>query len=198
MERCPTCQARLRQDPVCPRCKTDLSGLLLIESDAAIWLRRSVALLAAGDEVQALQAVDNSLRLKQDPFASLLQGFLLRPVPPVVEEQPVQLSEEWPEQTLEEPTVQLAEELIEQVAEEEPPEQAPEELLEATVEEPLEPINALVPLAEEALQAEAPATDGVAQLDLAIRKAIEWTKKVWRKLYPLLNGQEKPPGDDKD
>ncbi len=159
MERCPTCQARLRQDPVCPRCKTDLSGLRLIESDAAIWLRRSVALLAAGDQAQALQAVDNSLRLKRDSFAFLLQGFLLRPVPSVLEEQPVQLTEEW-------------------------------------VEEPPEQINALAPLAEEALQAEAPATDGVAQLDVTIRKAIAWTKKVWRKLYPLLQRPEKPLGDD--
>ena len=195
MERCPTCQARLRQDTVCPRCKTDLSGLLAIESDAAIWLRRSVALLAAGDEAQALQAVENSLLLKRDPFASLLQGFLLRPVP-LVEEQAVQLSEELLEPVVEEePPEQAAEELLEHLVEEEPPEQATVERREPAVEETLEPINAPAPLAEEALRSEAPATDSVAQLDLTIRKAIAWAKKVWRKLYPPLAGPEVPPSD---
>ncbi len=87
MERCPTCQARLRQDPVCPRCQTDLTRLMAIESDATAWLMRSVAQLAAGDEVLALRAVEASLRLKREPLALLVHGFLLRPAPLEAEDQ---------------------------------------------------------------------------------------------------------------
>lgn len=76
MERCPTCQARLKDAPVCPRCKTDLSQPLSIQAQADAWLRRAIALLAAGDERAALVAVETSLRLKREALAVLLRGFL--------------------------------------------------------------------------------------------------------------------------
>ncbi len=76
MERCPTCQARIRDASVCPRCRTNLTSLLAIESDAATWLRQAVGRLAAGEEAQALDAVENSLRLKREPLALSLRGFL--------------------------------------------------------------------------------------------------------------------------
>jgi hypothetical protein len=76
MERCPTCQARLRDAPVCPRCKTDLTRLLDIESAATAWLHRALALLAEGNEAQVLRTLESSLRLKREPLALLVQGFL--------------------------------------------------------------------------------------------------------------------------
>jgi hypothetical protein len=76
MERCPTCQARLKDAPVCPRCKTDLSSLLSIKAQAEGWLRQAFALLAAGDADQAFAAVEQSLRLKREPLALCLLGFL--------------------------------------------------------------------------------------------------------------------------
>jgi len=170
MERCPTCQARLRQDPVCPRCKTDLTRLMAIEADAAAWLKRSVALLATGDEALALQAVEASLRLKQEPLALLVQGFLLQPatldadvvelsdfpvLPEVVKEQYEQL--DWTELPFDE----------------EEPEKIAEELPVQT--------NALVTVSEEALQEE-PATEGMPQVGVMIARIVELTKKVWRKL----------------
>jgi hypothetical protein len=78
MDRCPTCQARLREVSVCPRCKTDLGRLLSIQAQADAWLRLAVAHLAAGDEIQALHAVEASLRLKREPLAVILKGFLYR------------------------------------------------------------------------------------------------------------------------
>jgi len=172
MERCPTCQARLRQDPVCPRCKTDLTQLMAIESDAADWLKQSVALLATGDEALALQAVEASLRLKREPLALLVQGFLLRPAPSDADavepiDFPVQPEEEAKNQ------YEPVDSIVLLLDTEEP----------ATIvgEQPVQ-ANALVAVAEEVLQAEQPATEGIAQADVMLAQIIEFTKKVWRKL----------------
>lgn len=78
MERCPVCQARLKQDPACPRCRTDLSMLVAIENQAALKLGRAIAALAADNGVQALRTVEASLHLKRGPLASRLRGFLAR------------------------------------------------------------------------------------------------------------------------
>jgi hypothetical protein len=79
MERCPTCQARLREPPVCSRCGTDLSLPLAAEAKAAAKLRLAVARLAEGDIPMARQAVEESMRLKRGPLAAALRGFLLAP-----------------------------------------------------------------------------------------------------------------------
>jgi hypothetical protein len=79
MERCPTCQARIKEAPAaCPRCKTGLTLLFAIEAEAASELRRASALLAEGEDARALQAVEASLRLKREPLGQALRGFLLR------------------------------------------------------------------------------------------------------------------------
>ena len=76
MERCPACRARLRQELVCPRCRTDLARTLEIEAQADAALRRAVVRLAEGDDAQAMRALEASLRMKREPLASLLLGFL--------------------------------------------------------------------------------------------------------------------------
>ena len=169
MERCPTCQARLRQDPVCPRCKTDLTRLMAIESDAVAWLKRSIALLATGDEVLALQAVEASLRLKREPLALLVQGFLLQPA--TLDADAIELSD-FPVQP------EVVKEQYEQLDWTELPfdEEEPETIAE---EQPVQ-ANALVTVAE-VLQEE-PATEGMAQAGVMIARVVELTKKVWRKL----------------
>jgi hypothetical protein len=89
MERCPTCQARLKQDPICPRCRTDLSWLFRIESQAAARLRQAIGLLAAGEEAQALAVVEASLRLQRTPIGMALHGYLTHlAAPPSVAETP--------------------------------------------------------------------------------------------------------------
>ncbi len=169
MERCPTCQARLRQDPVCPRCKTDLTRLMAIESDAVAWLKRSIALLATGDEVLALQAVEASLRLKREPLALLVQGFLLQPA--TLDADAIELSD-FPVQP------EVVKEQYEQLDWTELPfdEEEPETIAE---EQPVQ-ANALVTVAE-VLQEE-PATEGMAQAGVMIDRIVKLTKKVWFKL----------------
>jgi len=76
MERCPNCQARLREEPVCPRCRSELAMPIEIEAQAVAAIRRAVAQLAVGDDAQAARALEASLRLKRDPLALRLLGFL--------------------------------------------------------------------------------------------------------------------------
>jgi Tfp pilus assembly protein PilF len=76
MERCPTCQARLREEPVCARCRTDLSLPLAAEAQAYAKLHRAVARLGEGDTTAAREALEESLRLKRSPLAVALRGFL--------------------------------------------------------------------------------------------------------------------------
>lgn len=76
MERCPTCQARLREAPICGRCQTDLSLPLAVEGEAAAQLRLACARLAEGNTPAARLAVEESLRLKRETLAVVLRGFL--------------------------------------------------------------------------------------------------------------------------
>ena len=76
MERCPTCQARLREQPVCPRCRTDLTWPLALEARAAARLRVAIARLAAGDRTAARRALNESLLCKRGQLARLLRTFL--------------------------------------------------------------------------------------------------------------------------
>ena len=169
MERCPTCQARLRQDPVCPRCKTDLTRLMAIESDAVAWLKRSIALLATGDEVLALQAVEASLRLKREPLALLVQGFLLQPA--TLDADAIELSD-FPVQP------EVVKEQYEQLDWTELPfdEEEPETIAEE------QPVQANAPVTVAEVLQEEPATEGMAQAGVMIDRIVKLTKKVWFKL----------------
>ncbi|CAI8892198.1 hypothetical protein [Methylocaldum szegediense] len=77
MDRCPTCQARLREEPVCARCRTDLSLPLAAEAKASVKLHHAIASLGEGDTAAAREALEESLRLKRSPLALLLRGFLV-------------------------------------------------------------------------------------------------------------------------
>ncbi|PZN78683.1 MAG: hypothetical protein DM484_12445 [Candidatus Methylumidiphilus alinenensis] len=142
---------------------------MAIESDAVAWLKRSIALLATGDEVLALQAVEASLRLKREPLALLVQGFLLQPA--TLDADAIELSD-FPVQP------EVVKEQYEQLDWTELPfdEEEPETIAE---EQPVQ-ANALVTVAE-VLQEE-PATEGMAQAGVMIDRIVKLTKKVWFKL----------------
>lgn len=76
MERCPACQARLRGESVCGRCRSDLSLAFAAEARAADRLRVAVARLAEGDAAAALDAAEESLWLKRGLLAMWLRDFL--------------------------------------------------------------------------------------------------------------------------
>jgi hypothetical protein len=78
MERCPVCRARFRDEAVCSRCGADLSALLAIETEAAAWEREAVALLAAGQWIEARQAAERALALQYSPLAAATRDFTRR------------------------------------------------------------------------------------------------------------------------
>ena len=75
MDRCPVCRARFRDEAVCSRCGTDLSALLAIEAEAAAWEREAVALLAAGQWIEARRAAERVLALQYSPLAAVARDF---------------------------------------------------------------------------------------------------------------------------
>lgn len=76
MERCPTCQARLRDESVCLRCRTDLSRPRAAKVRARLRLRAAVAHLTEGHDTLANRALDESVHLKREPLAIWLRKFL--------------------------------------------------------------------------------------------------------------------------
>lgn len=78
MERCPTCQARLRDPALCARCKTDLSQVVAIEAEARRLLGQAIGLLARDRPDEAGTTLRKSLNLKREPLALVLEGFLSR------------------------------------------------------------------------------------------------------------------------
>ena len=78
MERCPTCQARLRDPALCARCKTDLSQVVAIETEAGRLLGQAIGLLAGDRPDEARTTLRKSLTLKREPLALALEGFLSR------------------------------------------------------------------------------------------------------------------------
>ena len=78
MEHCPVCRARFRDEAVCSRCGADLSTLLAIEAEAAALERETVALLAAGQWIEARRAAERALALQYSPLASAARDFARR------------------------------------------------------------------------------------------------------------------------
>lgn len=77
MQRCPCCNARLKAEPLCPRCGADLSRALQCEQLAEAWLSVALQSLTAGQASIAIAAVKRSLSFKQTQAAGLFQDFLI-------------------------------------------------------------------------------------------------------------------------
>jgi hypothetical protein len=75
MERCPVCRARFRDEAVCSRCGADLTPLLAIEAEAVALEREAVALLAAGQWIEARRAAERVLALQYSPLAAAARDF---------------------------------------------------------------------------------------------------------------------------
>lgn len=76
MDRCPVCQARLREPPVCARCQTDLGLALAAEAVAARRLCQALQCWAAGDREAARGALEQSLAARRQPLALALRECL--------------------------------------------------------------------------------------------------------------------------
>ena len=78
MERCPCCNARLRERTVCSRCKSDLSVLISSEKAAQHWLGKSIHTYESNDITSSIAAIKISLSLKNTRLALAWRGFLIQ------------------------------------------------------------------------------------------------------------------------
>ena len=78
MERCPCCNARLRERTVCSRCKADLSALISSEQAAHNWLAKAIRHCSAENIEQSIYAVGVSLGLKKTELALVFREFLIQ------------------------------------------------------------------------------------------------------------------------
>ncbi|NOQ16275.1 MAG: hypothetical protein GQ581_04380 [Methyloprofundus sp.] len=77
MERCPCCNARLRERIVCARCQADLSVLVNLAQAAEAWLSTAMDCLAAGEFEQSISALEFSLTLNKTQLAFVFRDFMV-------------------------------------------------------------------------------------------------------------------------
>ncbi|EIC21131.1 hypothetical protein Thi970DRAFT_04819 [Thiorhodovibrio frisius] len=76
MDRCPNCRARYDCNPNCRRCGMALERLAEVEVAAERKLREAVAALADGNRSLAARLLREAQRLKSQPLAGELLGFI--------------------------------------------------------------------------------------------------------------------------
>lgn len=76
MERCPLCNARVKGNSDCPRCRADLGPLLALKSQSDVLCRQAVKALDAGDPDRAKDLALQAASCQATPFALALAGFL--------------------------------------------------------------------------------------------------------------------------
>lgn len=78
MQRCPCCNARLRDAVLCPRCRADLSAVIGTEKSAELWLSKAIQYRNDSNVEQCLDALFLSIRLKKTSLAKNLRDFLIQ------------------------------------------------------------------------------------------------------------------------
>jgi hypothetical protein len=76
-ERCPCCNARLKQAVSCPRCRADLSAIIQAEKSAEFWLSQAMQHLIDDKTEQSSVAINHSLRLKKTKVATVFREFII-------------------------------------------------------------------------------------------------------------------------
>ena len=78
MERCPCCNARLRERTVCSRCKSDLSQLINSEKTAQYRLSQAIQFHLQGNIGHCIAAIGISLGLKKIRLVVIFREFLIQ------------------------------------------------------------------------------------------------------------------------
>lgn len=78
MERCPCCNARMRETVICPRCRADLSAAIGAELSAQVWLSKAIKYCLEAKTDKSIRALDLSLHLKKTKLAVVLRDFLIK------------------------------------------------------------------------------------------------------------------------
>ncbi len=76
MERCPVCRAWFKGMPVCRRCKSDLTDLVVLEKQAEYTMMQAVQQLQVGNLSKARQFCICSETLQRTEFGAALLGFI--------------------------------------------------------------------------------------------------------------------------
>ncbi len=78
MQRCPCCNARLKEAVNCPRCKADLAQIIRAQKWAERWHQKAIACYL-NDEIQnCLDALTRSLNLQHSESAFLFRAFVIK------------------------------------------------------------------------------------------------------------------------
>ena len=78
MDRCPGCNARLRELVLCPRCKADLSAIINAEQSARFWLSKAIYYCLESKTEQGIAALNLSLGLNKTRVANVFRDFLIQ------------------------------------------------------------------------------------------------------------------------
>ncbi len=78
MQRCPCCNARIRDSALCSRCRADLSAIIETEKAAGFWLFKAIQYRKESHIEKCIDALCFSLRLKKTTLAINLCDFLIQ------------------------------------------------------------------------------------------------------------------------
>lgn len=78
MERCPCCNALLKNIRVCPRCQANLGSIIDSEQLAQHWLSKAIQYSAEKKIEQSLTALALSLHFKKTSLAIVFRDFLIQ------------------------------------------------------------------------------------------------------------------------
>ena len=78
MDRCPCCNARLREVVICPRCKADLSAIINAEQSAQFWLNKAIHYCLESKTEQSIASLHLSLCLNKTRMANVFRDFLIQ------------------------------------------------------------------------------------------------------------------------
>ena len=78
MDRCPCCNARLKEVAICPRCKADLSVIINAGQSAQVWLTRAIHYFLESKTEQSIAALELSLCLNKTRMAEVFRDFLIQ------------------------------------------------------------------------------------------------------------------------
>jgi len=78
MERCPCCNARLKDNIICPRCQADLSALIATEKTAEQYLAKAIQYWANKQGEQSIAALMSALNLKTSSLALRFRDYLIQ------------------------------------------------------------------------------------------------------------------------
>ncbi len=80
MNRCPCCNARLRETRSCPRCRTDLTAIIEAGESAAFWLNRAIHYWRQQQLSQSIDALLLSIQLQHSQLASAFREFIIQQI----------------------------------------------------------------------------------------------------------------------